>query len=129
MRVRNTRDAQVLLHAVALRVRPLIHRRLDDDERLALQAGDVYVWEERSANPLDAPSVESMQRFTDGRAWGPSKARECVPRRPVSARCRGPDRRHRDFLMYWEKDEGRTSLMTRNNGLRCARPRRPPAPR
>ena len=55
-----------------------LYKRLDDDERLALRPGHIYVWEERSNNPLEANSLESIQRFTDGRSWGPSKAREYV---------------------------------------------------
>ena len=78
MRVRNVHDAQVILHAVYLKRLPMLHRRLDDEERQALAPGDIYVWEERSNNPMDAPSLEAMQRFTDGRSWGPSKAREYV---------------------------------------------------
>lgn len=78
MRVRSVHDAQVILHAVATKRLPMLHRRLDDEERQALAPGDIYVWEERSSNPLDAPSLEAMQRFTDGRSWGPSKAREYV---------------------------------------------------
>ncbi|GJE92763.1 Gti1/Pac2 family-domain-containing protein [Phanerochaete sordida] len=98
-RIRNVHDAQVILHAVWLKRLPMLHRRLDDEERQALAPGDIYVWEERSNNPMDAPSLEAMQRFTDGRSWGPSKARD-------------------DFLVYREKDvPSRSSLMTRNNGL------------
>ena len=78
MRVRNVHDAQVILHAVAQNKLPMVRRRLDDDERLALRPGHIYVWEERSSNPLEANSLESIQRFTDGRSWGPSKAREYV---------------------------------------------------
>ena len=78
MRVRNVHDAQVILHAVSQGILPMVRRRLDDDERQALAPGDIYVWEERGNNPMEAPSLESIQRFTDGRSWGPSKAREYV---------------------------------------------------
>ena len=83
MRVRNVHDAQVILHAVSEGILPMVRRRLDDDERQALSPGDIYVWEERGNNPMEAPSLESIQRFTDGRSWGPSKAREYVTHLPI----------------------------------------------
>jgi Gti1/Pac2 family transcription factor len=76
--VRNVHDAQVILHAVALNRLQMIPRRLDDDERQALKPGDIYVWEERSSDPMDVQAPDAMQRWTDGRHWGPSKAREYV---------------------------------------------------
>lgn len=118
-RVRNVHDAQVILHAVSQGYLPMVRRRLDDDERQALAPGDIYVWEERGNNPLEAPSLESIQRFTDGRSWGPSKARECVA--PSLARARACSRPRSEFLMYYEKDvSSRSSLMTRNSGLQYA---------
>ncbi|KAI0088168.1 Gti1/Pac2 family-domain-containing protein [Irpex rosettiformis] len=99
MRVRNVHDAQVILHAVSQNRLPMVRRRLDDDDRLALQPGHIYVWEERNSNPLESNSLESIQRFTDGRAWGPSKARD-------------------DFLLYYEKEgTSRASIIQRNHGL------------
>lgn len=76
IRIRGYRDAEIILHAVRLDILPMIHRRLDDDDRIALRPGHVYVWEERSNNPLEHSSLDAIQRFTDGRSWGPSKARE-----------------------------------------------------
>lgn len=55
-----------VLHAVRLQLRPMVTRRLDDDERLALRPGCVYVWEERSNNPLEVTGQE-IQRFTEGK--------------------------------------------------------------
>lgn len=75
MRVRDVRDAEIILHAVALRRLPMVLRRLDDEERMALTSGCVYVWEERSSSPLEA-SGQEIQRFTEGRSWGPSRARD-----------------------------------------------------
>lgn len=75
VRIRSVRDAEVILHAVHMRILPMVTRRLDDEERLALRPGCVYVWEERSSNPLEATGQE-IQRFTEGRSWGPSRARE-----------------------------------------------------
>ncbi|KAI0339954.1 hypothetical protein BDW22DRAFT_1408908 [Trametopsis cervina] len=103
MRVRHVHDAQVILHAVAEGKLPMVRRRLDDEERLALRPGHIYVWEERSSNPLESNSLESIQRFTDGRSWGPSKARE-------------------DFLLYHEKEgTSRASIIQRSNGLEAMR--------
>ncbi|KAI0759879.1 hypothetical protein BD413DRAFT_607438 [Trametes elegans] len=96
MRVRCVRDAEMILHAVALGIRPMIHHRLADEDRLALAPGCIYVWEERSSNPLEATGQE-IQRFTEGRSWGPSRARD-------------------NFLIYYEKDSpARSSILHRKN--------------
>jgi hypothetical protein len=50
MRVRTTQDAQVIFHAVHLKILPIITRRLDNEERREIRSGCVYVWEERSPN-------------------------------------------------------------------------------
>lgn len=50
VRIRSTRDAIQVFYAVARNVIPLITRRLDAEERRAIVPGNVYVWEERSAN-------------------------------------------------------------------------------
>ncbi|KDQ55790.1 hypothetical protein JAAARDRAFT_101310, partial [Jaapia argillacea MUCL 33604] len=83
IRIRSTHDADVLFHAVALNILPMVVRRLDSDERMALCSGCVYVWEERWHGPPDT-TEPGIERFTDGRAWGPSRARD-------------------DFLFYYEK--------------------------
>lgn len=75
MRIRSVRDAEIILHAVALNRLPMVLHRLADEERLALRPGCIYVWEERSSNPLEATGQE-IQRFTEGRSWGPSRARD-----------------------------------------------------
>ncbi|KAI0780243.1 Gti1/Pac2 family-domain-containing protein [Fomes fomentarius] len=96
LRVRNVRDAEIILHAVALGILPMVVHRLADEERLALRSGCIYVWEERSSNPLEATGQE-IQRFTEGRSWGPSRARD-------------------NFLIYYEKDSpSRSSILHRNN--------------
>jgi len=98
IRVRNVNDANLILHAVHLNILPMVHRRLDDEERLALRPGCVYVWEERSNNPLEVTGQE-IQRFTEGRCWGPSRARD-------------------EFLLYYEKEgTGRSSMIQRLGGL------------
>ncbi|TBU31611.1 hypothetical protein BD311DRAFT_775931 [Dichomitus squalens] len=74
----------------------MVMHRLADEERLALRPGCIYVWEERSSNPLEATGQE-IQRFTEGRSWGPSRARD-------------------NFLIYYEKDSPtRSSILHRNN--------------
>ncbi|KAI1795514.1 hypothetical protein LXA43DRAFT_970446 [Ganoderma leucocontextum] len=74
----------------------MVLHRLADEERLALRPGCIYVWEERSSNPLEATGQE-IQRFTEGRSWGPSRARD-------------------NFLIYYEKDSPtRSSILHRNN--------------
>ena len=50
VRIRSTRDALHVFYAVARNAIPLITRRLDAEERRAIVPGNVYVWEERSAN-------------------------------------------------------------------------------
>lgn len=50
VRIRSTRDALHVFHGVARNVLPLITRRLDADERRAIVAGNVYVWEERNVS-------------------------------------------------------------------------------
>jgi Gti1/Pac2 family transcription factor len=100
VRIRGIRDAEKILHAVFLEILPMTRRRLDDEDRLALRPGNVYVWEERSNNPMEASSLDSIQRFTDGRSWGPSKARE-------------------DFLLYFEKEmpNNRTAMLHKQNNI------------
>ena len=84
LRIRSTHDAHILFHAVSLRMLPCITRRLDSDERRALKSGNVYVWEERSAH-TEVTGL-GIERFTEGRRWGPSRVRE-------------------EFLFYYEKRE------------------------
>lgn len=71
-RIRSTADAHALFYAVKLGRLPLIRRRPDAEERLALRSGDVYIWEERSRDS----EASSMGRFTEGRRWSESRTRE-----------------------------------------------------
>jgi hypothetical protein len=59
--VRSIRDALHIFYAVARHVLPIISRRLDPDERKSIAPGNVYVWEERSANS-DAAGL-TMERW------------------------------------------------------------------
>ncbi|KAH0834868.1 Gti1/Pac2 family-domain-containing protein [Lanmaoa asiatica] len=83
VRIRSTRDALHVFYAVARNIIPLITRRLDAEERRAIVPGNVYVWEERSANS-EATGL-GMERWTDGMGWGPSRVRD-------------------DFLFYHQKE-------------------------
>ena len=74
VRVRSTRDANVLFHAVTVGILPMVNRRLDAADRAALRAGNVYVWEERS--PAADATGAGMERFTEGRHWYPSRVRD-----------------------------------------------------
>ncbi|KAG1840830.1 Gti1/Pac2 family-domain-containing protein [Suillus subalutaceus] len=74
VRIRSTRDALHIFHAVARNALPLTTRRLDAEERRAIAPGNVYVWEERSANS-EATGL-GMERWTDGMGWGPSRVRD-----------------------------------------------------
>ena len=55
---RSPQDAQVIFHAVAVGVLPMVTRRLDTEERRAIMSGSVFVWEERGPNP-EATGVSS----------------------------------------------------------------------
>jgi len=57
---------------------PMITRRLDADERLALCSGCIYAWEERG--PHTEITGLGIERFTEGRRWSPSRVRDvCSP--------------------------------------------------
>ncbi|KAF9236366.1 Gti1/Pac2 family-domain-containing protein [Melanogaster broomeanus] len=82
IRIRSTRDAHKIFFAVQHRMLPMITRRLDADERLALCSGCVYAWEERG--PHTEITGLGIERFTEGRRWSPSRVRD-------------------EFLFYYEK--------------------------
>ncbi|KAG1736024.1 Gti1/Pac2 family-domain-containing protein [Suillus lakei] len=82
VRIRSTRDAHKIFYAVQLRMLPMITRRLDADERLALCSGCIYAWEERG--PHTEITGLGIERFTEGRRWSPSRVRD-------------------EFLFYYEK--------------------------
>ncbi|EIW83408.1 hypothetical protein CONPUDRAFT_102182 [Coniophora puteana RWD-64-598 SS2] len=83
LKVRSPHDAQVIFHAVALKVLPMVQRRLDTEERRSITSGCVFVWEERGPN-AEATGL-GIERWTDGKRWGPSRVRD-------------------EFLFYHEKD-------------------------
>ena len=73
-RIRSTHDAHKIFFAVQHGILPLVTRRLDADERLALRSGCVYCWEERS-NAVEVTGL-GIERFTEGRRWSPSRVRD-----------------------------------------------------
>ncbi|KAI9455479.1 Gti1/Pac2 family-domain-containing protein [Lactarius psammicola] len=91
IRVRTARDAEIIFHAVRVGILPMVVQRLGSEERMALCSGCVYVWEERNSG-LSESMEQGIERFTEGRSWGPSRARD-------------------DFLFYHEKDTAPKSLM------------------
>ena len=57
VRIRRSEEAKLVMHAVALNYAPLIHSRLQEDERRAIiMEGSVFVWEERD-EPSDTNGV------------------------------------------------------------------------
>lgn len=83
-RIITTDDAHRIFHAAGvLRILgPMVHRRLDAEERRYVRPGSVFVWEERSTTS-EAAGL-GIERWTDGLRWGPSRVRD-------------------DFLFYQEK--------------------------
>ncbi|CDO69158.1 hypothetical protein BN946_scf185042.g60 [Trametes cinnabarina] len=75
IRIRSMSDAHVIFHAVTLGILPIVSRRLDIEERRYIHSGCVCVWEERSAAG-EGSSVTGIERWTDGRRWGPSRVRD-----------------------------------------------------
>ncbi|KAI0001259.1 hypothetical protein BJV74DRAFT_897552 [Russula compacta] len=99
IRVRTARDAEIIFHAVRLGILPMVTQRLGSEERMALCTGCVYVWEERSGS-LSESMEQGIERFTEGRSWGPS--RYCQNLQTFVKQ---------DFLFYHEKDTAPKSLM------------------
>ena len=94
VRIRTTRDALQVFYAVALSRLPMTVRRLDTEERKAIESGNVYVWEERGAS-AEATGL-GIERWyvrlcyavlaancvcvdccrTDGMRWSPSRVHD-----------------------------------------------------
>ncbi|KAH8118932.1 Gti1/Pac2 family-domain-containing protein, partial [Phellopilus nigrolimitatus] len=85
IRIRSVHDAHVVFHAVYREILPMVTRRLDTEERRAVCAGNVYVWEERGRN-TEATGL-GIERWTDGIRWSASRVRD-------------------EFLLYHERDSG-----------------------
>ncbi|KAK7692226.1 hypothetical protein QCA50_003850, partial [Cerrena zonata] len=99
--VRTTEDAHKLFYAVELGKLPKIEKRLDAHERAALRPGNVYVWEEKPPN-ADNYAV-TMERFTEGKAWTPSRVRYAPTPPSVAPIAANHSPEMYDFLMYYEK--------------------------
>ncbi|GJJ12548.1 hypothetical protein Clacol_006791 [Clathrus columnatus] len=70
LRIRDSRDAQIVLEAVRIGVLQAVERRLNEGERnMFIRSGAVFVWEESDGE-------YGLKRWTDGRMWTPSRARE-----------------------------------------------------
>lgn len=71
LRIRDARDAQIVLEAVRSGVLHLVERRLNEGERsMFIRSGAVFVWEESDDDEY------GLKRWTDGRMWTQSRARE-----------------------------------------------------
>lgn len=128
LRVRSTRDANVLFHAVTCGIVPMVNRRLDAADRAAMRPG--CVWEERS--PASDATGTGMERFTEGRHWHPSRMRDVSPSSssvsplpyvwfpPLPHDSFLTSFRLQDFLLYIEKDweSNEAQELKRNRMLR-----------
>ncbi|KAJ7017414.1 Gti1/Pac2 family-domain-containing protein, partial [Mycena alexandri] len=83
LRIRSVDDAHKIFYAIRCNMLYMVSRRLDSDERAALQTGNVYAWEERSPNT--EITGFGIERWADSRRWGPSRVRD-------------------EFLFYHERD-------------------------
>jgi hypothetical protein len=100
-RIRSTQDAHKIFFAVQHGILPLITRRLDADERLALRSGCVYAWEERGSH-AEITGL-GIERFTEGRRWSPSRVRD-VRSNLVYLHTPHPEQHFfQEFLFYYEK--------------------------
>ncbi|VDC07490.1 unnamed protein product [Peniophora sp. CBMAI 1063] len=102
VRIRTAQDAMLVFYGVARGILTLLTRRLDADERKAIEPGHVYVWEDRSATTSDSGGL-SMERWTDGMSWGPSRIRE-------------------EFLFYYQRDPQGNERTSSANGKKTTRP-------
>ncbi|THH19609.1 hypothetical protein EW146_g1594 [Bondarzewia mesenterica] len=98
VRVRTSQDALQVFYGVARNALTMLSRRLDADERKSIRPGNVYVWEDRSATTSETAGL-SMERWTDGLQWGPSRVRD-------------------EFLFYFQREhQANERLSTNASGL------------
>ncbi|KAG6807720.1 hypothetical protein H0H92_006612 [Tricholoma furcatifolium] len=88
VRIRSAQDVHRIFYGVQMERLKMLERRLDIEEREALESGCVYVWEQRASRSVDVTG-EGMDRFTEGKSWGPSRVRD-------------------DFLFYTQKANSQT---------------------
>ncbi|KIY67915.1 hypothetical protein CYLTODRAFT_396264 [Cylindrobasidium torrendii FP15055 ss-10] len=88
--------ARTILHAVRCGLLPLLVQRLSPEERLAISAGDIFVWEEKSLG-----SDSGIERWTDSKRWSASRVKDA-------------------FLLYNEKLEPNESFVAVGSELKIA---------
>ena len=75
--IRSTTDAHKIFSGIQQGLLPMVTKRLNAEELLALRSGCVYAWEERG--PHSEITGLGIERFTEGRRWSPSRMRDvCI---------------------------------------------------
>ncbi|KAH7333591.1 Gti1/Pac2 family-domain-containing protein [Rhizoctonia solani] len=69
LRIRNAHDAQMVFESVRRGLLPMVKQRLSIVDCDLLQPGQVYCWEQENGEA-------GIERWTDGRRWGASRARD-----------------------------------------------------
>ncbi|CAE6421367.1 unnamed protein product [Rhizoctonia solani] len=69
LHIRSAHDAQMVFEAVRLGLLPMVAQRLSIVDCDLLQPGQVYCWEQENGE-------SGIERWTDGRRWGTSRARD-----------------------------------------------------
>ncbi|KAG6873525.1 hypothetical protein C0995_014395 [Termitomyces sp. Mi166 len=105
VRIRSSQDVHRIFYGVQIGRLKMLERRLDNKEREALTSGCVYVWEERGSRNVDVTG-EGMDRFTEGKQWGPSRVRDLSPlnlplQRTTSAKTHAWDRLIKQTYSAW----------------------------
>ena len=66
VKICSTKDVRQIIYAVVNDVLPIISTRLTYEECMAIQSGDIYVWEERKST---VPRTAGIRRWTDCMHW------------------------------------------------------------
>ncbi|RKP05727.1 Gti1/Pac2 family-domain-containing protein, partial [Thamnocephalis sphaerospora] len=66
--IETVQDALLVIEAARSGILRRSQHRLTDKERRSIRSGSVFVWDESEAG---------MRRWTDGRAWSPSRVNGC----------------------------------------------------
>ncbi|KAI8056969.1 Gti1/Pac2 family-domain-containing protein, partial [Syncephalis plumigaleata] len=78
----NVQDALLIIEAARNGILRRAQHRLTEKERRMIRSGSIFVWDESEAG---------MRRWTDGRAWSPSRVSGCfLNYRELEHRRRGP---------------------------------------
>jgi hypothetical protein len=78
LRIRSIDDALKIFTAVKLGLLQKVSRRLNENERLSLCSGCIYVWEGRSIRET-ASGFGGIERFTEGRKWTSGRPQDVCP--------------------------------------------------